>query len=157
MGQVTGTVAATNDNYGKVNIQVNGGWYSTKKEWWKGPEPAAGDEVSFDDGGKNYIKYFKSTGKGTGSAAPSGGASGGAKAPVGGRTFPVAPLAPERTINRQNALTNAVNFFGSGSAKDVSTSEVIGAARLFEAYTTGDLDQQEAEAQASAMFEGMQA
>lgn len=154
MGQVTGTVAATNDNYGKVNIQVNGGWYSTKKEWWKGPEPAAGDEVSFDDGGKNYIKYFKITGKGSGSAAPSGGASGGAKAPVGGDTFPVAPLSPKRTINRQNALTNAVKYLEGVEATEKRVVEV---ARYFEAYTTGDLDQQEAEAQAAAMFEGMQA
>lgn len=153
MGQVTGTVAATNDNYGKVNIQVNGGWYSTKKEWWKGPEPSVGDEVSFDDGGKNYIKYFKMTGKGS---APSGGASsGGAKAPVGGRTFPVAPLAPERTINRQNALTNAVKYLEEQQV--ASKEDVVAVARYFEAYTTGDLDAQEAEAQANAMFEGMQA
>jgi hypothetical protein len=155
MGQVTGTVSATNDNYGKVNIQVNGGWYSTKKEWWKGEEPSVGDEVSFDDGGKNYIKYFKITGKGSGSAAPSGGASGGAKAPVGGRTFPVAPLAPERTINRQNALTNAVKYFEG--RQEASKEAVVSVARYFEAYTTGDLDAQEAEAQANAMFEGMQA
>jgi hypothetical protein len=154
MGQVTGTVAATNDNYGKVNIQVDGGWYSTKKEWWKGEEPSVGDEVSFDDGGKNYIKYFKITGKG---AAPSGGSSsGGPKAPVG-RQFPVAPLAPERTINRQNALTNAVKYVAGIDLALSSKEEVVAIARYFEAYTTGDLDAQEASAQATAMFEGMQA
>jgi len=46
-------------------------------------------------------------------------------------------LDRQRLILRQNALTNAVNFTGTG---DVSIEEVLKIARQFEAYTSGDAD-----------------
>ena len=73
------------------------------------------------------------------SGASSGGSSFSANSTA--RTFPVAPLAPERTINRQNALTNAVAYYKDD---DVTPELIIEVARKFEAYTTGDLDLEEA-------------
>lgn len=64
------------------------------------------------------------------------------------KTFPIDPLAPERAINRQNALTNAVNYVHYAAQHDVlplaPPEEVILIAREFEAYTTGDSDAAEA-------------
>ena len=47
-------------------------------------------------------------------------------------------LARERAIIRQNALTNAVQY--AGSVNGVTVDLVIGIAREFEAYTSGDYD-----------------
>lgn len=149
MGTVTGVISNTNDNYGKVNICVEGKWYSTKKEWWKGPDPVTGMEVTFDDGGRNYIKGFKVSSSGS-APAPTGGSSSPAPARRYEKTFPIAALDPARAINRQNALTNAVNYCSQGEAQ-VSPDEVIDVARMFEAYTTGDLDAQEVEEAMKAM------
>jgi hypothetical protein len=147
MALVTGTVDATNDNYGKVNINVAGKWYSTKREWWKGNDPVVGDNVTFDDGGRNYIKNYKVS---SGAPAP---ASGGGSAPPRRyeKTFPIAALDPSRAINRQNALTNAVNFVTTTAVPEASPDDVIQVARLFEAYTTGDLDAEEAQAMLDSM------
>lgn len=162
MAKVTGVVEQfENPNrFGKVSVKVNGTYYSTKPEWWKGGTPAVGDTVEFDDGGAKYIKYFKILGSGGGAPAA---ASGGSKAPArtggsGGRTFPVGETAPERTINRQNALTNAVAFLnGVGAGEAVTPDDVIELARLFEGYTTGSLDALEAELAQQAMTDGMSA
>ena len=143
---VTGVVANANDNFGKCNILVNGVWYSTKAEWAPKIRPVLGDSVEFDDGGSKYLKNCRITSSGGGvSVAPTAaGASAGGYVPKskGGfqeRTFPVAPLAPERTINRQNALTAAVNYH-TNIATGSNREEIIETARYFEAYTTGDLD-----------------
>ena len=68
----------------------------------------------------------------------------------GGRSFPVEPLAPERTINRQNALTAAAKLFGQHGIDNTDlpalVDDIIQVARNFEAYTTGDMDREEAEA-----------
>ena len=125
----------------KYTVQVNGNYYNQKKEWMNGTFPSKGDEVEFDDGGAKYIKNLRIV---------SGGNGGGASAPVArsvnsspaGRTFPVGKSAPERTINRQNALTAAVNYCKDG----YSPEQVIDVARMFEAYTTGDLDKSEDDA-----------
>lgn len=143
MSKVTGVIDNMNDNYNKVNILVNGTWYSTKQEYYKGPTLSTGMTVSFDDGGAKFLKYVKAEEAGAvaTAAAPAVG-----KAPaMGGRTFPVGALAPERTINRQNALTNAVNYT-KDSELTHTVDSVINIARQFEAYTTGDLDLAEVEA-----------
>lgn len=51
-------------------------------------------------------------------------------------------LARERAIIRQNALTNAVNLVGSlfNEEEKANVELVIGIAREFEAYTSGDYD-----------------
>lgn len=142
---VTGIVEAMTDKYGKVNCLLDDGkWYSTKPEYAPSPMPKKGDQIEFDSGptGKYFSKVKILGGGGTSSAPTSVGK------PVNreitsntSRTFPVGPLAPERTINRQNALTNAVAFYGTtGDCPE----DIIAIARKFEAYTTGDLDLEEA-------------
>jgi hypothetical protein len=60
-----------------------------------------------------------------------------------GRTFPVPALAPERSIIRQNSLGHAVEIvtqmtaFGNCEEAAERTIEI---ARMFEAYSAGDLD-----------------
>lgn len=145
MGLVTGQVTNKHNNYSKVNICVNGTWYSQKEEWWNGPQPEAGDNVSFDDGGRNYIKNFKNLG-GADPVASTSATTASSAAPKKEfipDSFPMAALAPKRSINRQNALTNAVNF--SSRSDEIRTpDQIIEVARSFEAYTTGDVDMEEA-------------
>lgn len=154
MAKVSGVVEAVSTKFGKFGINVGGKWYNTNPDWID-VQPNKGDEVEFDDGGRNYIKGIKIVGASSGTPAPSTPARS-APASSGGRTFPVAPTAPERTINRQNALTNAVAYVGhvfnelDGSVK-ISPEKVIDIARMFEAYTTGDLDMEEAKAALAEM------
>jgi hypothetical protein len=60
MATVTGVVERyiPSNKYGKSSLQVNGNWYNTKPEWL-GAVVAEGNSVTFDDGGKNYIKSLK--------------------------------------------------------------------------------------------------
>lgn len=146
MTNKTGTVEAITDKFGKFNVLLDdGNWYSTKMEWKPKFPINKGDVITFDSGptGK-YLQKVKITsggGSSSGGGVPIAGSSNSPMKATGGRTFPVGALAPERTINRQNALTNAVNFCN----EETSPEEVIEVARLFEAYTTGDLDAAEAE------------
>lgn len=61
------------------------------------------------------------------------------------KEFPVPPLHPDRSIIRQNSLSHAcevVNMAGDWSCGEKDIAErVIEIARMFEAYSTGDLDQ----------------
>ena len=149
MAIVNGTVEAISTKFGKFGICVEGKWYNTNPEWLS-VKPEKGDVVEFDDGGRNYIKKLKVIS----GAVPSSTPSTSPKAPVsssGGRTFPVGVTAPERTINRQNALTNAVALMSQypvTEADDImlNAQTVIDIARKFESYTTGDLDLEEAKA-----------
>lgn len=146
----TGTVEAVTNKFGKFNVLLDDGqWYSTKMEWKPSFDVNKGDIISFDAGptGK-YLSKVKKTGSGA-PTSPAPSSSGGVQRAPSGRTFPVGALAPERTINRQNALTNAVNYCDS----EASPEEIVDIARIFEAYTTGDLDAAEAEA-AMAEIEG---
>lgn len=136
------------------SIQVNGNWYGAYS-----PETLnavnRGDTVAFQSKKSKCGRFNNISGAVTVSgedAAPAAQSS--APAPQRqygnqGRTFPVGALAPERTINRQNALTNAVAF--TKDNVEISPQEVIDIARLFEAYTTGDIDQAEAEAALAEM------
>jgi hypothetical protein len=149
MTEVTGTVENVSTKYGKYSVQVNGTWYGTKEEWARcKPEP--GQAVVFDDAGGKFTKNMRIVG---GDAVPASSGAAPAKqsySPAASRSFPVGALAPERAINRQNALTNAVKFL-DGVDGVTSTDDVISTARSFEAYTTGDLDAAEAKEAAEAM------
>ena len=148
MTQVTGVIEATTDKFGKFNVLMdNGKWYSTNPERAPNPRPVKGQTITFDSGSTG--KYLNSVRIEGGAPAPaskpassSGGGSFSANSTA--RTFPVAPLAPERTINRQNALTNAVAYFAHFEDGVPTPENVIEVARKFEAYTTGDLDLEEA-------------
>lgn len=58
MAIVKGVVEGAHDKWEKWNILVDGKWYNTKLEWAK-VKPVVGDEVEFDDGGRNYTKNLR--------------------------------------------------------------------------------------------------
>ena len=64
------------------------------------------------------------------------------------KVFPIPALHGDRAIVRQNSLTNAVNlckeYFGDDVDVEQRATEVIRIARMFEAYSCGDLDMEEA-------------
>ncbi len=119
---------------------------------------AVGDTVSFN---------YKSSGKwnniqGAITVTSSGGGAPAWAAPVtkaapkaaGGRsfgTFPIPPLDGQRSIIRQNSITNAVNTVSAMVANDKAAmkgidliSTIIETAKRFEEYSSGDLDAKEA-------------
>lgn len=135
-----------------VTFTIGGQTYSGGFKKWNNVN--IGDEVfvtyELTPQGYRNIKGLTVVQAGSGgpvptSPPPKSNYGGGAK----GRSFPVEPLAPERTINRQNALTASANIHGmivrvTGDLDLVSKESVVGMARYFEAYTTGDLDLEEA-------------
>lgn len=129
----------------------DGEWYSLG---FKKPRFTVGSEVSFeyeestygkqvDDATVKVVGGSPATSKGVSTMAPAT-----EKPAYTGhkRVFPVPPLDGDRAIIRQNALTNAREMFAAahaGASFDYSETEanlIIGMARMFEAYTTGDID-----------------
>jgi len=159
MTTVTGNVQAKSTTKFGHGIMIEGNWYNSKF-------PIVcekGDTVSFDDGDKKYVKGLKvlSSGGGvatkdTGAAVPasvaraSGGYSRGA--------FPVPPGDGTRSIIRQNSVTNAValvkTLIDNEKIPDGESLEAIVFewARLFEAYSSGDIDE-EVKREIDAQFE----
>jgi hypothetical protein len=143
-------------------LQVNGDWYSSFNKP-KGIENVSkGDVVTFSYKTNGRYKNIASEithseEDGTaGSGASSGGttprnSSGGASRNSGdkqnGRSgFPVGPNEYQRTIARQNALTNSCNLAASIGLVDNSMSPaeiaeaIIPIAERLEEFTTGDRD-----------------
>ncbi len=139
MTQVTGVVNKVGTKWGKVSVEVGGNWYSTKLEWWHEKNtdlPCQGDEVTFDDGGKNYLKNYQvlnASGNAPHNPVNQAPASGGS-APA--RTASVSDDARQSAIIRQNALTNAVNYTVGTNAEN-SPEDVVELAKVFYAYTSG--------------------
>lgn len=136
------------------SINVDGQWYKTG---FKDPMVKEGDTISFSYTEGTYGKEIDlSTLKKT-AAAPAGApaarpASGGGGYSRG--VFPIPALDGQRSIIRQNALTNARELFQQGKKEVIMTEEsantIIAMARLFESYTAGDLDMDEAKAEFAA-------
>jgi len=145
MAIVTGTVESFGTKWDKYSILVNGTWYSTKMEY-STCKPVKGDVVEFDDGGAKYTQKMKIVSAGGGaSESPNPSATGGG-AKKGG--FPMAVDDTYRSINRQNALTNACNvaIYNCKCSEGTATARsIIELAREFEAYTTGDIERYAAE------------
>lgn len=78
MATVTGTVEAVSTKFGKFSVLINEKWYNTKQEWAPKPLPTKGDQITFDDGGKNYLSKCKVVGSST-KTGVSGGSGGGGK------------------------------------------------------------------------------
>jgi hypothetical protein len=150
MPQVNGTVTATstkkvNTKYGEkdtFSICVDGVWYSNG---FTQPTVDKGDTVTLEhDGGKykNIISVSKTAGGGA--AAPSGGGTS-----RGGTDV-------QRAIIRQNALAHATSVvLATKPAKQDRADvikDVITAARCFEAYSNGSIDQMEESAAADAIM-----
>jgi len=160
MGTVTGVVEAKTGlgKYGTYGLLVNGKWHNSKFEI----KCNKGDEVQFEDGDKNYVNKLKVVSSGGGASVAGSGS--GTSAPVratGARGgFPIGPLDGQRSIIRQNAVTNANNMLATAlqhneliakkfaKVPNVATvaESLIEAAKMIEAYTTGDADTAEAEA-----------
>lgn len=155
MATVTGKVEAKSNKFGKFAILVNDTWYSSKFEI----KAERGDEVEFDDGGSKWCQKLKVVGAGSGGGSAS---SGGPRTASGGSfrgTFPVPATDGTRSIVRQNSLTNATSLLnaslppldGKLSADQVEkTMEIraamaIDIARMFESYSTGDIDLEDAQ------------
>lgn len=148
MGIVTGTIEAVTDKYGKKNMLVNGKWYSTKPEWLK-TELSKGMNVEFDDGGKNYIQKLKVAGGGSTASTPNEPTSNTPKKEYYKSTFPIDVRDGQRSIIRQNALTNArelvaASYGASEYAAEDVVDTVVKIARMFEAYTAGDIEREAA-------------
>jgi len=125
---------------------------------FKKPTFAIGDEIDFQYTENTYGKNVDLTSvqmikKGTGAPPPTTSTS--AKTPYSPPTkvFPIPPLHGDRAIVRQNSVTNATKAVAdilgkteySGTIEDYA-SEIVRVARMFEAYSCGDLDAQAAEA-----------
>lgn len=140
---MNGTVEAIRKD-GKAFKLSGGDWYSAfKAEQLNGAQK--GDTVEFQYKTNGNFKNIDGSVTRTGNG---GGDAGSSPAPKrqynagGGRSFPVGKADGGRAINRQNALTNAVNFTiaNTGEGSFMTTEEVIEVARQFEAYTCGDTD-----------------
>lgn len=170
MTMMTGIVEAVstkdvNTKFGlkpTFSMKVNGTWV---KCGFKTHGASVGDEVEFDGNTGTYGMETKAVNvirRGTG-AAPSTGVTSSTpvtKSFVGGgfkeKVFPIPALHGDRAIVRQNALARATDIFiaargGKPFELDESTFNlVIGFARKFEAYTAGDIDMAEAQAESTA-------
>lgn len=146
----------------------NGNWYSTA---FKSPGVSVGDVVYFhyiEDKYGNQVDPSGIAKTGTAPLPASGAATPTLKTyptqPSGGKgVFPIPALDGQRAIVRQNALTNAretvVQLIVNGSsgeeigrALDVPVANrIVDMARIFEAYSCGDSDMQEAQAAVDEM------
>lgn len=140
MSTINGVVEAK----GKDNkrIRVQGKWYSSFKEAsLNGAE--AGDTVEFEFVEKGQWLNIKGDVKVLIKGQGLGGWQGSQQSTKVG----FIGLDRERSIARQNALTNARELYiAFKTAPDLETAaqEVIKIAYVFEAYTTGDLEKTEA-------------
>jgi len=125
---------------------------------FKKPTFAIGDEVDFQYTDGTYGKSVDLTsvrlikkGAGGASAAPTAAASAPAKGSYtpAAKVFPIPPLHGDRAIVRQNSITNAtkaVHDFGlEADTLEEHAQRIIDVARMFEAYSCGDLDLAKAE------------
>ena len=134
----------------------DGNWYSSFNAI--GSDVNKGDEVSFTYVAKgrfnNIQGDIKVTGGSTGGTSPG---PAGQEAPRRGGgfnrgKFPIDPLDGQRSIIRQNAVSQARELFLAITPESKLTKmdktavvdEVLSLARMVEAYTSGDLDLQEA-------------
>lgn len=167
MTMMTGIVEAVstkdvNTKFGNkptFSLKINGGWV---KCGFKNPNASVGDEVEFDGNTGTYgleTKAVTVLRKGA-AVAPAAATSNSTPAPkaVSGyaaKVFPIPPLHGDRAIVRQNALARATDIYiaaRGGKPFELEASNldfVISLARKFEAYTAGDLDLAEAEAESA--------
>lgn len=137
------------------SIQAGGKWvsYGLKK-----PAFNEGDDVEFSvvTNAAGYegvdVATVRVISKGAGTPTPAAAAA--AVAPIKpaygppAKVFPIPPLHGDRAIVRQNSLTNAVNLLKDKIELDedvVKTAEfIVSIARVFEAYSCGDMDMMDA-------------
>lgn len=114
----------------------DGNWYSSYNPLPK--DVQRGVKVRFDFAQKGQYKNIQGNVQvlgGMPQAQDSGGTASGGMLPVS--------LDRQRAIIRQNALTNAVNYFAQFTTEP-TPDDVLEVAKQFEAYTTGDADLEDA-------------
>ena len=123
---------------------------------FKKPTFKIGDTVDFQYTENTYGKNIdmasvRLLAKGEGSPAPAASPTGGSKPSYSppAKVFPIPPLHGDRAIVRQNSITNATKAvaeygYHSESIEDYA-GRIIEVARMFEAYSCGDLDLAQAE------------
>lgn len=138
------------------SFKVNGQWFSAG---FKNPNVNVGDSIGFEYEPDKYGNKLHDGSIKKGVSAPATAVA--APSTGGGSTgynrhgqFPIGALDGQRSIIRQNALTNArelyqtfmalsngeIAFNISGLDMLTAGDQVIHLARKFEAYTAGDLD-----------------
>lgn len=150
---VKGVVNNKSFKFDKHAIVVDGGtglgelWYSSKFDI----NCQIGDMVEFDSGpeGKKWCSKLKVLSSGNpvkdkegNIRAPSAGARSPAKATGGGssRGFGEPKLSTQRSIIRQNAVTNANAFLVATGNRCTSIEELVKLAKEIEEYTAGDIE-----------------
>ena len=125
---------------------------------FKKPTFAIGDEIDFQYTENTYGKNVDLTSvqmikKGTGAPPPTTSTSAKPTYSPPTKVFPIPLLHGDRAIVRQNSITNAtkaVQDFGVEDPENLGLEDyaalIIKVARMFEAYSCGDLDAQLAEA-----------
>lgn len=152
MATVNGVISAVNANkktsaagkpYTVYTITVDGNEYEVG---FKKPTADRGDTVNFDW----ELKYGRKTvvdgslSKGAASAGSTGVTSSSSRGGFAPKPFPVPADHGDRSILRQNAVTNAREVVkqygdtGEGITIEEYTARIIGVAMLIEAYTSGD-------------------
>ncbi len=148
MGEsVTGVVKAVRKD-GK-GFMIGDDWYSAfRAAQLNGAQKGADVTFFFKKNGQwNNIEGDVTVNGTTGDLTPSSGVS--TKTYSNG-AFPIGKRDGQRSIIRQNALTNArslvqASFSGGFSVNDDTCAAIIHLARIFEAYTTGDIETEAAE------------
>lgn len=125
---------------------------------FKKPMFNIGDTIDFQFTENTYGKNVDLTSvqmvtKGTGVPTPTTATAAPSKAPYSppSKVFPIPALHGDRAIVRQNSITNATKAVCDFTDSNPATlaeyaQEIIGIARMFEAYSCGDLDALAAEA-----------
>jgi len=169
MTMMTGIVEAistkdVNTKFGNkptYSLKINGTWLRCG---FKNPNANVGDEVEFDGNTSPYgleTKEVNVLRKGAGTPPPAATSNTTTAVPkttgsgYAAKVFPIPPLHGDRAIVRQNALARATDIYiaaRGGKPFELEASNldfVISLARKFEAYTAGDLDLAEAEAESA--------
>lgn len=169
MTMMTGIVEAistkdVNTKFGSkptYSLKVNGTWLRCG---FKNPNASVGDEVEFDGNTSPYgleTKEVTVLRKEAGTPPPVATSNTATAVPrttgsgYAAKVFPIPPLHGDRAIVRQNALARATDIYiaaRGGKPFELEGSNldfVISLARKFEAYTAGDLDLAEAEAESA--------
>lgn len=145
------------------SMKASGEWYSCG---FKKPKLDIGDEIDFQFTENDYGKQMddksvrvitKGSGSGSGGSAPATAGSSPPAPRTGGfvaKVFPIPYLHGDRAIVRQNSVTNATKVVGDFLSQSEDTvaqtpermaEMIISVARMFEAYSCGDLDVEAAE------------
>lgn len=140
--------------FASVLNEVNKGDF-VEVEYTTKPSPTGGDYRN--------IKSVKKSMAPASRPMTAGGAPAGTYSSAGSsaaRTFPVGAFSPERSIIRQNSLGHAVKVLADlpidegdvfATAAEAADA-VIAVARVFEAYSAGDLDREMVEAEMKTML-----